>query len=644
MQYHQVPVKPTEYPPDLRPHNFGKKPLLPLPPPHMRKGQIPQESMFPVYNAPAPFVTYPREYYKKGIAPPPVETYFPTEPLPNYNGSTYSKHPVEGYHEFVRDDCPDKSKVDSSTQVDDNFSEGYIPDSEQGSGYKSRKNDHKPGNGYQPYSRQTKPKRQENQSGKHRSRDSQKKHQNGVHPSGYRKDENCKHQMNGSSSNGHDPYIDDRHDDISRPKHRRDDVPSHQQDNYSDPRNDDYSRQRKNGRVSHRSDDKAKHRRDDHSPRRQNSHSDHQSNNRYRNNRDSPSPNRQYKHSENRSDENFKHQRDNRSPHRIDIYADHRSDDKFLQRKKDHPSRRSDTYNDHRRDDKPNHHRNDNSTHRSTGHCDHHGNNCCKHQSDDYTSHRHNSDRRNNDSSKHRRKDQSSNRRDNSSDRRSDDSSKRRNGVHTDTSLDDNYNDRTEDFRDDYDFSTGDFYTYPNDKEIVSEDDQLYITTDSIGWPLESDSMSSRGSSSAGDLDCKVYVGQIGRGAVKEELEDKFGRFGRIKSVWIARNPPGFAFVVFYNIKDAEHAADEMDGEIINHRRARVEMSSGKSRWGSSGPPTRRRDSRDGRDSRRQNMYNGGGFSRSRSRSPPRYDRYRKYSRSRSRSKSPFENIYRDRR
>lgn len=158
--------------------------------------------------------------------------------------------------------------------------------------------------------------------------------------------------------------------------------------------------------------------------------------------------------------------------------------------------------------------------------------------------------------------------------------------------------------------------------------------------------MSSRGSSSAGDLDCKVYVGQIGRGAVKEELEDKFGRFGRIKSVWIARNPPGFAFVVFYNIKDAEKAADEMDGEIINHRRARVEMSSGKSRWGSAGPPSRRRDSRDSRDSRdrgRQHMYNGG-FSRSRSRSPPRYDRYRKYSRSRSRSTSPFENIYRDRR
>ncbi|XP_061182962.1 RNA-binding protein 1-like isoform X2 [Saccostrea echinata] len=89
-------------------------------------------------------------------------------------------------------------------------------------------------------------------------------------------------------------------------------------------------------------------------------------------------------------------------------------------------------------------------------------------------------------------------------------------------------------------------------------------------------------------LDCKVYIGDLGYGAAKQELEDLFSRYGPIRNVWVARNPPGFAFVEFQDPRDAEDATKALDGTRINGRRVRVEMSSGKSRWGSRGPPTRR--------------------------------------------------------
>ena len=30
---------------------------------------------------------------------------------------------------------------------------------------------------------------------------------------------------------------------------------------------------------------------------------------------------------------------------------------------------------------------------------------------------------------------------------------------------------------------------------------------------------------------------------IRFDLEDAFGRYGRVKAVWIARRPPGFGFV-----------------------------------------------------------------------------------------------------
>ncbi|XP_055948817.1 RNA-binding protein 1-like isoform X2 [Argiope bruennichi] len=120
------------------------------------------------------------------------------------------------------------------------------------------------------------------------------------------------------------------------------------------------------------------------------------------------------------------------------------------------------------------------------------------------------------------------------------------------------------------------------------------------------------------DLECKVYIGSISSRTTKDDIESLFSRYGPLRNVWIARNPPGFAFVEFEDRRDAEEAVAELDGTRLCGQRIRVEMSHGKTRR------DRRSDSR--RSPARRSRY-----SRSRSRSP-RYSRDRRnrsYSRER---------------
>ncbi|WKY07706.1 hypothetical protein Q1695_007293 [Nippostrongylus brasiliensis] len=91
--------------------------------------------------------------------------------------------------------------------------------------------------------------------------------------------------------------------------------------------------------------------------------------------------------------------------------------------------------------------------------------------------------------------------------------------------------------------------------------------------------MSRRG----GDLDAKVYIGGLPHDATSQEIEDTFHRFGRIRKVWVARRPPGFAFVEFEDTRDAEDAVKSLDGARICGVRARVELSHGKRRNGAGG-------------------------------------------------------------
>ena len=67
----------------------------------------------------------------------------------------------------------------------------------------------------------------------------------------------------------------------------------------------------------------------------------------------------------------------------------------------------------------------------------------------------------------------------------------------------------------------------------------------------------------SGPLDCKVYVGNLGNQGSKSELERVFGYYGSLKNVWVARNPPGFAFVEFNDSRDAEDSVRALDGRLI---------------------------------------------------------------------------------
>lgn len=77
-----------------------------------------------------------------------------------------------------------------------------------------------------------------------------------------------------------------------------------------------------------------------------------------------------------------------------------------------------------------------------------------------------------------------------------------------------------------------------------------------------------------------VYVGGLGEDTQKEDLEREFGRFGNLTKVWVARNPPGFAFIDFENDDDANEAIKEMNGATINGSEIRVDASRGGSKRG----------------------------------------------------------------
>ena len=86
-------------------------------------------------------------------------------------------------------------------------------------------------------------------------------------------------------------------------------------------------------------------------------------------------------------------------------------------------------------------------------------------------------------------------------------------------------------------------------------------------------------------LGCKVYIGNLAEGASKADIEGAFSKFGPLRNVWVARNPPGFAFVEFEDGRDAEDACRQLDGTRIAGGRIKAEMSHGRTRRGRGGGP-----------------------------------------------------------
>ncbi|PSR84850.1 Serine/arginine-rich splicing factor like [Actinidia chinensis var. chinensis] len=59
----------------------------------------------------------------------------------------------------------------------------------------------------------------------------------------------------------------------------------------------------------------------------------------------------------------------------------------------------------------------------------------------------------------------------------------------------------------------------------------------------------------------RVYVGNLDPRVSERELEDEFRIYGVLRSVWVARRPPGYAFIEFDDRRDAIDAIRALDGK-----------------------------------------------------------------------------------
>ena len=79
----------------------------------------------------------------------------------------------------------------------------------------------------------------------------------------------------------------------------------------------------------------------------------------------------------------------------------------------------------------------------------------------------------------------------------------------------------------------------------------------------------------------KVYVGNLGNNASQHDIESIFKKYGTLRNVWVARKPPGFAFVTFVHYGDAQDAIRDLDGtrlfqgHSVYGNRIHVKMATG---------------------------------------------------------------------
>jgi len=118
-----------------------------------------------------------------------------------------------------------------------------------------------------------------------------------------------------------------------------------------------------------------------------------------------------------------------------------------------------------------------------------------------------------------------------------------------------------------------------------------------------------------------------------DDLRRVFERCGEVGDIYIPRDrytreSRGFAFVRFYDKRDAEDALEAMDGRMLDGRELRVQMA----RYGRPTSPQTRRNNRDHRRDHRRSRFNRSSRDRDRRRTRSYSRGRRSFSRSRSRS------------
>ncbi|XP_061597304.1 serine/arginine-rich splicing factor 10-like isoform X2 [Cololabis saira] len=139
-----------------------------------------------------------------------------------------------------------------------------------------------------------------------------------------------------------------------------------------------------------------------------------------------------------------------------------------------------------------------------------------------------------------------------------------------------------------------------------------------------------------------LFVRNISDESRPEDLRREFGRYGPIVDVYIpldfyTRQPRGFAYIQFEDVRDAEDALHSLDRKWVCGRQIEIQFAQG-DRKTPNQMKTKERRSPSGRSSRYDDYEREGRRRRSRSRS---YERYRSrspsYDRRRRRSESPRE-------
>ena len=67
------------------------------------------------------------------------------------------------------------------------------------------------------------------------------------------------------------------------------------------------------------------------------------------------------------------------------------------------------------------------------------------------------------------------------------------------------------------------------------------------------------------DLRPRLFIGGLVEPLEKEDLKQHFTEFGEIVDVWIAYDPPGFAFLEYDNLDSAKAAKEALNNaELFN--------------------------------------------------------------------------------
>merc|ERR1712004_3561 len=133
--------------------------------------------------------------------------------------------------------------------------------------------------------------------------------------------------------------------------------------------------------------------------------------------------------------------------------------------------------------------------------------------------------------------------------------------------------------------------------------------------------------------DCKIFCGGLDRDRPvhEDDVRYAFKKYGRIRSIWVARRPPGFCYVEMESPRDAEEACRKLDGSKICGFYAKVSMSDQRKEGVARGGIARSRSRSRGRDRRSRSRDRR---SKDRQERPRSYDRNRDRSRERRRSRS----------